>query len=302
MTAKEFRKRIKPYMLPIAIVFGMLFYKPLAQVQFIVPYLILLMLFITFCRVSPRDFKLDRMVWLLLVVQVFGSVAVFFALQPLDISLAQATMICVLCPTATAAPVVTGLLGGSIARVASYSIVCNITMAIFAPFFFVVANPQSHVDFFAASLGIASRLAPMIFAPLLAAFALRRFAPRVCTVVAQSQGASFYMWTVSLFIVVGKSVGFVMAEPASEIPIMTLMAVAAVLVCLAQFAIGRKIGTAYGDAISGAQGLGQKNTILAIWMANSYLNPLASIGPAAYILWQNIVNSYQLFRKSRSQG
>ena len=47
--------------------------------------------------------------------------------------------------------------------------------------------------------------------------------------------------------------------------------------------------------------MGQKNTILAIWMAQTYLNPLSSIVPAAYVLWQNLINSYQLWRKQRRQ-
>ena len=34
--------------------------------------------------------------------------------------------------------------------------------------------------------------------------------------------------------------------------------------------------------------LGQKNTVLAIWMAYTYLNPLSSVGPGSYVLWQNI--------------
>ena len=32
------------------------------------------------------------------------------------------------------------------------------------------------------------------------------------------------------------------------------------------------------------QALGQKNTVLAIWMAVTYLNPLSSVGPGSYCL------------------
>ena len=52
----------------------------------------------------------------------------------------------------------------------------------------------------------------------------------------------------------------------------------------------------------GAQGLGQKNTVLAIWVATSYVSALASLAPAAYILWQNIFNSWQLYRKTRREA
>ena len=42
-----------------------------------------------------------------------------------------------------------------------------------------------------------------------------------------------------------------------------------------------------------------ENTILAIWMAQVYLNPLSSIAPASYVLWQNIINSWQLWKKGK---
>lgn len=66
-----------------------------------------------------------------------------------------------------------------------------------------------------------------------------------------------------------------------------------------QFYAGRKIGSVYGDKVSGAQGLGQKNTVLAIWMALTYLHPIASVAPASYVVWQNIINSTQIALKDK---
>jgi BASS family bile acid:Na+ symporter len=36
-------------------------------------------------------------------------------------------------------------------------------------------------------------------------------------------------------------------------------------------------------------------------MAQTYLNPISSVAPAAYVLWQNCINSYQLWRKGRKK-
>ena len=69
-----------------------------------------------------------------------------------------------------------------------------------------------------------------------------------------------------------------------------------------QFITGRRIGRRFRDKVAGAQGLGQKNTILAIWMAQTYLNPISSVAPAFYVVWQNIVNSYQLWLRRRDKG
>lgn len=82
---------------------------------------------------------------------------------------------------------------------------------------------------------------------------------------------------------------------------MLLIALLSGIICCAQFYYGRKIGGINGDKVVGGQGLGQKNTILAVWMTITYLNPLASIGPAAYVFWQNTINSWQLYRRQREK-
>ena len=74
------------------------------------------------------------------------------------------------------------------------------------------------------------------------------------------------------------------------------MAVVALAVCLMQFSVGRWLGKRYGDDVAGGQALGQKNTVLAIWLSQSFLNPLSCVAPTAYIVWQNIVNSYQIYK------
>ena len=71
------------------------------------------------------------------------------------------------------------------------------------------------------------------------------------------------------------------------------------MTCCLLFFLGKRIGGHYRERISGGQALGQKNTVLAIWMAYTYLNPLASVGPGSYVLWQNLINSWQLWKKRR---
>lgn len=302
MNFSNFRQRIKPWMLPISMVGGVLFHDFIDRIAWVAPWLIFVMLLVTFCRVDPRDFRVGRFHWLLLAVQVLGAVAVYFLLLPLSPDVAQGAFICLFCPTATAAPVVTGMLGGSVALIVTYSLLSNIVVALLAPALFTMMMPDGSVDFVTSSLTICQKVAPLIVAPLLIALLLRRFIPKVHHTIGSHQGLSFYIWAIALFIVVGRAVSFVISEPASEIPEMIVIALAAGVVCVFQFYIGRRIGHRYGDKISGAQGLGQKNTVLAIWMALTYLNPIASVGPAAYVAWQNTINSMQLWVKARHGG
>ena len=62
------------------------------------------------------------------------------------------------------------------------------------------------------------------------------------------------------------------------------------------------MGGRYGDRMAGGQLLGQKNSAMGIWIANTYLLPLASVFPALYSIWQNVFNSWQLWRKDHKKA
>lgn len=299
MNVTTFRQRLKPWMLPIAMLGGLLFHNFIEAIAFIAPYLIFVMLLITFCRVRPSEFRITRLSGLLIAVQTLGAIAVYIALLPVSRELAEGTFICVFCPTATAAPVITGMLGGSVPRLATFSIVSNVSVAILAPLLFTMMGSEANITFFESVSLIATRVVPLIILPLFTALALLRFLPKVHSKIATHQSLSFYIWAVSLFIVVGRAVSFIMAEPAEMIPEMLWLAGLSLVVCCGQFYIGRRIGRRCGDKIAGAQGLGQKNTVLAIWMALTYLHPITSVAPAAYVAWQNTINSTQLYFKTK---
>ena len=278
---------------------GMLFHDSIHYLSFLSPFLIFTMLLVTFCRIKPEEFHIGRFVWILLAIQILGSTAIYLAIAPFNTDIAQGAFICVFCPTATAAPVITGMLGGSITLLATYSLISNISVALLAPMLFTLIGAHSDLSFFEAAILISRRVFPLILAPLALALLMKAWMPRVHSSLASRQSLSFYLWAAALIIVVGNAVSFVMHEPSDRIPEMLAIAAASLATCVMQFGVGRLVGKRYGDKISGAQGLGQKNTVLAIWMALTYLNPIASVGPAAYVAWQNTINSLQLYFKGR---
>lgn len=295
----DFRRKIKPWMLPIAMIVGVLLHNQIRYVAFLSPYLIFVMLLITYCKVSFRHFRIDGSMWWLLAIQIIGALLVYFALLPLGASIAQSVFICIFCPTATAAPVITGMLGGKVEKVATYSLLCNLAVAFIAPVLLAyMGNGDGPIDFVPSLVKIATNVLPLILGPLVIAILFKVTLPLVQREIAVHQGLSFYIWAIALIIVVGNAVSFIMAEPASYIPEMLLIAGLSLIACLLQFYLGRKIGQRYGDKVAGAQSLGQKNTVLAIWLALTYLDPIASVGPACYIAWHNIVNSIQIYRRA----
>lgn len=291
------KQRLKPLMLPVAILGGAVFYKWMDYLTFLSPYLIFIMLTITYCRLELKDLKIGWVQIWLLVAQFGLSAVVYFLLESWDDVVATGIFICVFVPTATAAPVITSMLGGSLSKLATFSLVSNLAVATIGPLVLAAIGAHSDMTFMQSFGLICSRVLPLLLLPIITAFGLRYTFRRFHDAIANHQSISFYMWAVSLFIVVGSSVSYIInhyqAEHAWQ---MVWLALGALVVTLVSFAIGRKIGGLFGDKISGGQSLGQKNTVLAIWLAIAYLNPIASVAPASYVAWQNMLNSYQLMK------
>ena len=209
---------------------------------------------------------------------------------------------CVFISTATAAPVVTKMLGGSVEMLVSYSLTSNLAFALLAPPFLSIISDTADVSVAATLLYIARGMLPLLLVPLLVAYLLGRYAPELRSRISRYSSLSFYLWALALLIVVGNAVGLALEQQGVGIVQFAALFVGSAVLCAVQFYAGRVVGRHYGDPISGAQGLGQKNTVLAIWVATSYVSALASLAPAAYILWQNIFNSWQLYRKTRREA
>lgn len=234
MRYSEFLRKLKPWMLPLAMLCGLLFHNAIEAVAFFTPWLIFAMLFITFCRLEPKKMRITGLSLSLLAVQLGGAVAVYLALLPVSGDVAQGAFICVFCPTATAAPVITGMLGGNISRLATFSLVSNMAVAVTAPAAFTLMG-TTEIDFAESVSTIALRVLPLILGPLVTALVLKGVAPSVHRRISSSQSIGFYLWAVSLIIVVGRAVSFVMKEPPSRIPELVALALVAGVVCIVQF-------------------------------------------------------------------
>jgi len=294
-------KTLKSYMMPVAMITGILLHSYVSVLAFLIPYLIFTMLLFTYTKLSLKNIRFSKMhVWLI-AFQVAGSIIIYFALKPVNEILAQGVMICVLAPTATAAPVIAGMLKGNVASLTAYSLISNFTVALFAPLFFSYIG-YNELPFLTSVFEIAERVAFLLIIPFVAALLINNFLPKTGQYLQSKSGISFYLWSIALTVVTGRTVEFILAQGKSHIGVELAIAAGALVVCVFQFWLGRKIGRKLDDTVAGGQGLGQKNTVLAIWMALMYLNPLASIGPGTYVLWQNSVNSWQIWRQRKEKG
>lgn len=287
--------------MPVAMIVGGLLHSYLERLGFLTPYLIFVMLFIPFCGVRLREMRITGLHINLLLFQTVACVVTYAVVQLFDADLAQGALICILAPTATAAVVIASMLGAKVSTMLTYSLLVNLAVAVGAPVFFSIISPSTDVTFLESFTVIFLRVIPVLVLPFVLALVLRRFAPGVADRIHRFGPLSFYLWLGALTILTGRVVNFVMTQESLTWSKGLSLAGISLVLCLVQFFVGRYIGRKYGDAVAGGQSLGQKNTILAIWLAQTYLNPVSSIAPAAYVLWQTIFNSTQLYLKSRRE-
>ena len=295
------KQNIKTIAMPLAMIIGAVLCRPLAVVEDVTahtltPILIAAMLFITFCRVDVRQMRLQWSHLWMLLIQFAGAALVYYIATPLlGETVGQGAMICVMAPIAMAAVVIGGMLGGNVTMMVTYSLVCNLVTALVAPYMLHAFGNGS-----CTFMEIIARVAPTLIAPFAVAQFCRWLLPKVAAWFAAHSSMSFYLWLISLILVMGRTTAFILdteAELLTEIE----LALVALALCLVQFKVGRFLGRYTGDVVATTQSVGQKNTIFAIWLSLNFLNPIASIAPTAYIVWQNITNSLQMWRHERAK-
>lgn len=307
-------KFLKNWTLPISMLVGTLAYLLFARVpflapakpyihqfvSFVTPWLIFTQLLLTFCKIDMKELRPKRWHLWLLMIQAFScalvaGVLLCVPMRELSVGIWEGVMVCLICPTATAAAVITSKLGGNAATLTTYTLLSNLLGAVMVPLVFPLIEPHEGLTFWNAFLKILSKVFPLLLAPFFLALFLKHYMKNVHRWLMEHSGMAFYIWAFALALVMGQTARSLINSNASA----WFVALGGLFACAVQFLLGKRIGSIYHDRISAGQALGQKNTVLAIWMASTYLHPLATIAPGSYVLWQNIVNSYQLWKKRK---
>lgn len=295
-------KRYRSFVLPFAILAGLLLHSQLAALRNVTPYLIFTILLLNYTAVDMKKMKVTGLdIWLLLFqivvsISCYGLAKLFGA----DDIVAQGILGGVLCPVAASVVVMATMLGANRETVTTYTILGNLMVAIVAPIYFSFIGTQQDMPFLQSAWLIFRRVAPTIALPFFLAWGLQRLAPKVNAALSRYKGFTFYLWALALTITLGQTIDFMFLSGKEHLDSILLLGGASIFFCIIQFAVGKWLGGKYGDRMAGGQLLGQKNSAMGIWMANIYLVPLASVFPALYSIWQNLFNSWQLWRKDHN--
>ena len=275
-----------------------------SAIAWIQPVLIFAMLFVSFCKVKIVDFTLKWWhLWLLIFQVGLFTILAVAAMQITNYDaevVVQSAMLCMICPTATAAAVVTGRLGGNQATLVSYTIMINLAAAVAVPVVVPLVHTGEHMEFMPALWAILVKVFPLLICPLFLASIVRNLLPRFHALILRAKDLAFYLWAVSLALAIGVSVKSLVHTTVS-VWCQVGIAVASLVACLSQFAFGKYVGTKEGERISAGQACGQKNTVFAIWLGYTFMDPVTALAGGFYSIWHNVINSYQLYKK-RKQG
>ncbi|EHG21732.1 hypothetical protein HMPREF9332_01678 [Alloprevotella rava F0323] len=278
------------------------FFAPIMET--ILPMFMFFILFVTFCKVDFRKMIPVRWhLWIggqqVLFVLLMVALILCFSLKGDNLILAEGILACIIGPCAAAAPVVTAKLGGNLESMTTYTFISNFITAVLIPVFFPLIEPRTTIDFAEAFFLILYKVTLVLIVPMGLAFIVKHFFSRFHYWVIKVKDLSYYLWGASLTIVTGTTVKNI-CHAETSISFLLLIAAMSLFLCFLQFAVGWRIGSSCGSIVESGQALGQKNTAFAIWIASVYLNPLSSVGPGCYILWQNIINSIELWRKGKA--
>ena len=304
---------VKDWTLPVSIAVGstcyLLFYwvpaldaagNALGPVfDLIFPLFVFLTLLVTFCKVDyhqmlPHRWHIGILVAQLLLVAVNIGVILWVQDNAEQKTLWEAVLTCIIGPSAAAAPVVVGKLGGNISTMTTYTLLSSFVSAALIPLVFPILEQTVNVNFMVAFLIILEKVSIVLLLPLLLGWTVQHYFHALHRRIVAMPNLSFYFWAISLSITTGITVKNIVHSEAT-LWLLLLIAASTFVLCFIQFAIGRGVGRWLGEEINAGQALFQKNTALSIWVAYMYLNPVASVGAGCYVLWQNIINSFEIY-------
>ena len=265
----DLKQTIKDWMLPIAMVTGAsvyLIYNALPEpvhkagpflnglVEMLQPLLIFAMLFLTFCRIEPKELKPHRWHWWLLLIQgglftVLGLGAVLVMRMYPDGGigwkvLVESAMLCLICPTATAAAVVTRKLGGDVPGITTYIVLINIVTAVLVPLIVPLIQPMAGLSFWEAFNMILAKVLPLLMLPCFCAWLVRYLLPKVHRKLLEWQDLPFNLWVVALVLAIAVTTKAIVKSDMSW-TLLAAMSFISLVCCAFQFWAGRYVGSCY---------------------------------------------------------
>ncbi len=263
------------------------------EFSFLIKYLLMIMLFFPLLKAAvPRDASVYNHALRLCLVMAGTSVTAYWLLKSWDKELATIVFLLIATPTATAAPVVIGLLNKNVTYVITAVVTTNLLSALSLPF------TLGFIDYGGSHNNLGNMLLAtmtVVGIPMLSAQLIRTYRIQLANRLTEINKLPFLIWLLVIYLATAKASDYLYSYHVSSL-MLAKIALASLLTCGFNFLIGHYLG-GVNYAVEGSQSLGQKNTMFMSWVALEYVSPLAALGPVCYLVFQNLYNSVLLNRK-----
>lgn len=294
-------QQLRSVSMVLAFAVGGVFHEQLAPFIGWLPFGIAIMLSITFIGLDVRQLKPVRMHFrLLLAIQATGLFFWGVARAAGFPIMAESLYYCAAAPIASASPIIVNLLRGNVGFSTTAMVLSQVVFAIVTPLIlpFVVDVPD--MSYRELCFVVAQQIFTVLGIPAVIAVALRVVYPPCRAWAPKLKDISLGIWVLNLVVISASGIQRIIAGGYSLHEMWPLMLGAAV-VCLFGFTAGYRLGSPNLKREC-SQGLGQKNTVLTLYMASqSYASPLAYIGPVFYVFCHNMANAIQLTLADRER-
>lgn len=288
---------MKTFILLTTILIGILF--PFThQYSFLIKYLLMIMLFFSFLKmkVKKSDFQKNHLYILSINLLVpLTSYSIFRLIGNLE--LAQIAFITAIAPTAIASPVIVNLLNGKIEFSVISILLTNFAVAFILPFAIpFVVNSSASISTF----NVLFPVAEVFLIPFFLALIIKNFLVRFHEPLVKFNKYVFYILALNINLGTAKASYYIRNEMSFSDAIIYQIAIISLILCILNFTIGKIIAPKNYE-LESSQSLGQKNNGFTVWVALTFFNPLAVLGPVFYILFQNFYISWQLHNNRKKK-
>ncbi|KAF0162343.1 MAG: sodium-dependent transporter [Ignavibacteria bacterium] len=282
---------MKNFLLLIAIALGVLL--PYGhEYVFLIRYFLMVLLFFSFLDISTNKEVIKQSHFVILGTIVLTPLLLFYLINFFNHTLAQTVFITAIAPTAIAAPVIISLKKGRVEYVMFSLLLNNIAVALLIPFLLPLVASSSKPVY------VSDILFPVLVTisiPFILAQLTRFVLPKIWKFLVEWKDSSFYILVANIYIAVSDATTYIREELTSNLTIVFMIAAVSALLCIFYFGLGWLIGGKNYRA-EASQSLGQKNNAFTIWIALTFMSPLAALGPVFYVLFQNTYISYTLYQ------
>lgn len=288
---------VKSILILVSLAVGLLL-PQLEEYTFVLRPFLMTLLFFSFLgvRINREMFSRKQGYVALLLLPI--GLAVYFLGGLYDRNLALTLFLMGIAPTAVITPVLAEIMRRRAAYMVGAILVTHASFILIIPLLLPVLL-GINLDF-GDLAGLILTIGSTILLPLSAAQILRWMSERTAERVRRIGPYAFVLFILNIAVASGSLSYYLRYESDTPWSFVGITAGAVSCLVLFNFGVGSRI-TPPGHAVEGSLALGRKNTMLSIWIALEFINPLVVLGPMLYILIQNILVAGQIWWVGRRE-